>query len=136
MPPIPLKEAAGLLGCSLSTMYNRILRKALVGWQDATGHWWVELSPDDTAVPPQVRWLRKWQPLCQYLEQLAAEQQTVLLSFTEIEALIGLSLRPTARTTSYWRRGYMANRNWRQSGWQARIERPATVVFSRHPRDA
>ena len=76
------------------------------------------------------RYLR-YVPLCQYLEQLPAEQQTVQLRLAEMETLIDGALPPSALWSTYWSGGGVARRNWRRSGWQAKLARPAAVLFTR-----
>jgi hypothetical protein len=78
----------------------------------------------DTSLP-------KYLPLCQYLEQLPAEQQTERLSFAEIEALIGHTFTASTSLSSYWSGGPMAEKNWRRSGWRAKVQGPAAVLFTR-----
>ncbi len=82
---------------------------------------------------------RKYDPLAAYLAGLAADE--VMLTFAEIEAILGTALPPSARAMPFWvnatdrsRRPAQA-RAWRRAGWQAAHidlrDDPPTVTFAR-----
>ncbi len=76
------------------------------------------------------RW--RYSALLDYLEALPPRQAGVLLSFAEIEALIGGPLPRTATAADFWTSSHTAQLNWRRSGFTARLQWPGpSVVFTR-----
>lgn len=75
---------------------------------------------------------RKYLPLTRYLEQIAADEPTVTLSFGEIEQLLGAALPPSAWLPHYWSGSSVARSNWERCGFVAKLDRlQRQVVFSR-----
>ena len=79
---------------------------------------------------------RKYVPLTRYLAALAVD--AVTLTFSEIEAIIGAPLPPSARRSTFWTSRsprLRAAPPWVQAGWRmVRTElhaRPPTVHFAR-----
>src|SRR5690242_19970161 len=62
-------------------------------------------------------------PLQRYLQRLPPDQDEVVLTFAEIEALVGIPLRQSARiNTIQWHRPGRVLR-WQRVGFNARLER-------------
>lgn len=77
---------------------------------------------------------RKYLPLNRYLEQLDPNQETVSITFTEIEEILGSALPPSAWLSHYWAGSSVARYNWERSGFGARLDRLGRlVVFTRRP---
>jgi hypothetical protein len=78
--------------------------------------------------------LRKYVALDRYLESLPADQQAVLLTFDELEQLVGHPLPASALISYFWAGSYVARWNWEWSGFKARLNQNARAVeFSRRP---
>jgi hypothetical protein len=81
----------------------------------------------------------KYQPLGAYLAGLPADVTHITLTLTEIAAIVGASLPPSARSRTFWtnarsaRGGIVQTRAWRQAGWRIGTfdYRAATVTFTR-----
>jgi hypothetical protein len=77
---------------------------------------------------------RKYVALDRYLESLPADQQVALLTFTELEQLVGHPLPPSASISYFWAGSSVARWNWEWSGFHARLNHNARAVeFSRRP---
>ena len=80
---------------------------------------------------------RKYQPLADYLAAQSADE--VRLSLSQIEALLGAPLPPSAYVRSWWwNKGakQLAAQPWRAVGWEAALNRRADewrVTFRRRP---
>jgi hypothetical protein len=81
-----------------------------------------------------------YDPLTRYLAGLAADE--VMLTFAEIEQLVGAPLPRSAWRSGYWTRAMRPwgpqNRPWTRAGWRVvrvhlQFDRP-TVTFQRTPR--
>jgi len=67
----------------------------------------------------------KYQPLADYLATLTVDE--VMLTFAEIEAILGTALPPSARAAPFWanlidswHRSVQAQA-WRRAGWQVAV---------------
>ena len=81
-----------------------------------------ELRPGET----------KYTPLLRQLQALAADQDTVTLALTEVEAVIGAALPPSARTPGFWSGGGSVLLQFQRAGWRAALDRQRdTVTFTR-----
>ncbi|MHB8574775.1 MAG: DUF7662 domain-containing protein [Dehalococcoidia bacterium] len=79
---------------------------------------------------------RKYVPLNQYLDARDSAEESVTLSFAELEQILGFRLPPTAMVPSYWAHGLVA-RNWFLGGFEARLNRhEQSVTFQRMRRAA
>jgi len=77
---------------------------------------------------------RKYLPLNRYLEQVPSADQTVSLTFAEMEKILGASLPPSAWLSHYWAGSSVARYNWERSGFAAKLDRLGRlVVFTRRP---
>ena len=75
---------------------------------------------------------RKYLPLLRYLEALSPAQQTVSLTFAELETLLGNLLPASAWMQSYWTASSIARTNWERSGFTATLDRiERRVIFTR-----
>ena len=75
---------------------------------------------------------RKYPPLNRYLEALSLDQQSVTLTFAELEQLLGWSLPPSALLAFYWTSTPIARINWELSGFTAKLDRlERRVSFTR-----
>ncbi len=73
-----------------------------------------------------------YQPLATYLAASATGE--VMLTFAEIEAILGASLSVTAQVSPSWWSGTVPphTRTWRALGWRARLEQHnRRVIFTR-----
>jgi hypothetical protein len=75
----------------------------------------------------------RYHPLYRYLALRPVTERQVILSFEEVERLIGKSLSHAARTnTSYWTSLVRRVRRWQMLGWHARLDSVRqAVVFTR-----
>jgi len=77
---------------------------------------------------------RKYLPLSLYLEAVTPAQASIALTFTELEAILGSSLPPSAWLAHYWAGSSVARYNWERSGFVAKLDRLGRlVVFTRRP---
>jgi hypothetical protein len=71
---------------------------------------------------------RRYDGLIDWLRTLPAEQQSVTLTFTEIERLIGHPLPPSAATSDYWSKLDARRAAAQRAGFRGRLDRPARSV--------
>lgn len=61
--------------------------------------------------------MAKYTPLAEHLEALLPEKQSVTLTFSDIDRLVG-GLPPTANTRQFWANDSKVEaRAWRSAGW-------------------
>ena len=81
-------------------------------------------------MPPARRYLA----LDRYLEAVPPEQQTVSLTFADLEALLGRPLPPSALLAHFWGSSAVGRSNWERSGFAAKLDRLGPLVtFTRRP---
>ncbi len=79
----------------------------------------------------------RYHALLDALDAWPAEQPTLRLPLTAIEALIGGPLPRTAAAAEFWTSSHTARKNWQRLGWWAERDRATgTVVFTRRCREA
>jgi hypothetical protein len=79
----------------------------------------------------------RYHALLDALDAWPAEQATLRLPVTAIEALIGGPLPRTAAAPEFWTSSHTARKNWQRLGWWARRDRAnGTIVFTRRCRAA
>ncbi|HLZ69354.1 MAG TPA: hypothetical protein VKV26_05520 [Dehalococcoidia bacterium] len=77
---------------------------------------------------------RKYLPLNRYLEDLSSDQQTIQLTFRQLEEILGAALPPSAWLAHYWAGSTVARYNWERSGFAAKLDRLDRLVeFKRRP---
>ena len=77
---------------------------------------------------------RKYLPLNRYLEDLSADQQSIQLTFKQLEEILGSALPPSAWLAHYWAGSTVARYNWERCGFAAKLDRLGRlVVFTRRP---
>ncbi len=78
---------------------------------------------------------RKYLPLNRYLENVPEDQQSISITFAQLEEILGSPLPPSAWLAHYWAGSSVARYNWERSGFSARLDRLGRlVVFTRRPR--
>ncbi len=81
--------------------------------------------------------LRKFNQLAETLQAVPQEQDSIRLTFAQLEAMADGPLPRGAWTSSYWSNSTVSRKNWRPLGFSARLERHAqAVVFARQRRSA
>ncbi|HZQ37123.1 MAG TPA: hypothetical protein VFD32_14420 [Dehalococcoidia bacterium] len=74
----------------------------------------------------------RYHALLDALDAWPAEQATLRLPVTAIEALIGGPLPRTAAAPEFWTSSHTARKNWQRLGWSARRDRAdGAIVFTR-----
>jgi len=82
---------------------------------------------EEWVMPPP----RKYLPLVQFLAAVPPEQQAIVLTFDDLEQLIG-SLAASAAVRSYWSHSRMAWLNSKALGFAAELDRSRrAVIFTR-----
>lgn len=75
---------------------------------------------------------RKYLPLNRYLERLSPTEQSVTLTFAQIEEILGAPLPASSWLSHYWAGSTVARYNWERSGFAAKLDRLGRlVVFTR-----
>jgi hypothetical protein len=75
---------------------------------------------------------RKYEPLLRYLAALPPDQQTVTLTFAELEQLLQFPLPASAWTDAYWATSAVARKYWQPQGFTATLARGTwRVTFTR-----
>jgi hypothetical protein len=77
----------------------------------------------------------KYAPLTVWLQALPARQEEAVLTFAEIETIIGAPLPLGAWTSTFWVKADAARTNWGRAGFRARlIHHTKSVRFTRMQR--